>query len=277
MGNIYHQASLTIIAACGDNANAGLSGLHPHTRNLHQKSVTVIPPNEDRDDPGLAVVSTCNHCPVWTGFEAIHKPDDDEIDVSIWATHTWTVQERCLSRRCLVFTKGQVFWVCDGAIFCEESHFEPPKIYERDSTDTPLRIELWKQRGTTLAFKTIDGPLSRLTTTRQTFWQKYSRLVESYSNTQMSFSGDVFDAFQGIAEALGRISGEQFHWGHPKSRFSVSLAWSSPAYYYKLHRRTEKTTLPMTSLKTHVNLPSWSWMGWIGPVNVSVGDDKLET
>jgi len=57
---------------------------------------------------------------------------------------SWTVQERCLSRRCLVFTKGQVFWVCDGAIFCEESYFEPPKIYERDSTDTPLRIELWK-------------------------------------------------------------------------------------------------------------------------------------
>lgn len=80
------------------------------------------------------------------------------------------VQERCLSHRCLVFTQDQVYWVCDGALFCEESSFEPPRIYERDSMDTPLRVEIWKDESSTLAFKTIDGPLARLMTTRQTFW-----------------------------------------------------------------------------------------------------------
>lgn len=38
----------------------------------------------------------------------------------------------------------------------------------------------------------------------------------------MTGDGDVYDAFQGIAEALSRISGEHFHWGHPKSRLGMS-------------------------------------------------------
>ena len=276
MGRIYHEASLTIIAACGDNANAGLMGLRS-PRIFEQQAVTVIQPSEDHSGAGLALVTTCNSCPVWTGFRSEHHPNDDGIDISVWGTRAWTVQERCLSRRCLIFTPDQVYWVCDGALFCEESYFEHPTIYERNSMDTPLRVEIFKNKGSILSFKTIDGPLARLTTTRQTFWTQCASLVESYCRRNMTRDGDIHDAFQGILEALTRISGEDFHWGHPKSRLGMSLTWKSPAFYYKLRRRTAKTTLPMTSLKAQVILPSWSWMGWLGPVNFRVDDDTLET
>lgn len=143
--------------------------------------------------------------------------------------------------------------------------------------DTPLRIELWEPKSKTLAFKTIDGQLASMATTRKSFWGQYESLVENYCERDMTNHGDIYDAFQGIAEALGRISGENFHWGHPKSRLGVSLAWNSPAYYHKLRRRTTKTNLPMTSLDSRVAIPSWSWMGWLGAVQVLVGEEHLET
>ncbi|KAF2491599.1 HET-domain-containing protein [Lophium mytilinum] len=276
MGNIYRAALVTIIAACGANSNAGLSGLRPGSRSFVQEIVQLVPSDDDSVHAGLGLVTTCTARPAWTGWGQDQDSFHDDIDISAWNTRAWTFQERCLARRSLVFTPEQVFWVCDEAFFCEESSFEDPKLYKKGSFDMPLHVELYGSRFHPLAWKTIDGPLAQMTTTRQNFWTRYSLIVQEYSSRKLTCPGDIFDAFEKIEEAFHRISGETFQWGHPKSRFGVSLAWTSPSYIYTLLRRSATTTLPMTSLKKTVVLPSWSWMGWMGVINLGATDERLE-
>lgn len=81
MGNIYHEASVTIIAACGVDANAGLSGFRI-PRIFLQYTATAIPPSKNHSSAGLALVATCDSCPVWTGFGTRERSDENEIDKS---------------------------------------------------------------------------------------------------------------------------------------------------------------------------------------------------
>ncbi|KAK4215158.1 heterokaryon incompatibility protein-domain-containing protein [Rhypophila decipiens] len=276
MGNIYREANVTIVAACGPTADAGLNGLLPGSRTFKQEVVQVIDPEEDPVHGGLALVSTCSLAPPWTVKDQNHESKDGDLELSAWNKRAWTFQERALARRCLIFTPEQVYWSCDGGIFCEESHFEPPDLYQRGVFDLPLHINIFSPMNI-LGMKTLDGPLALDTTTRRSLWIKFQMAVDAYSRRLLTCLGDVHDAFGGLLEAFTAISDETFHWGHPRSRFELSLLWNSPAFSYRLKRRMAKTTLPMTKLGQNVILPSWSWMGWLGPVRVQVEDERLET
>lgn len=276
MGTIYRESNVTIVAACGPTAEAGLSGLWPGSRTFKQEIIQVVSPEEDPVHGGLALVSSCFSDPPWTVFHPNHQSWGEALESSDWNSRAWTFQERTLSRRCLTFTPEQVQWFCDGATFCEESHFEPPKLYEPGMFELPLHIQYF-HTNSIMSYKSIDGPLGQLTTNQRVLWTKFGGVVAAYTRRNMSYRGDVYDAFKGVLEAFTNISGEQFHWGHPRSRFELSLMWNPPSYVYDLYRRTEETTLPMTYLNKHVRLPSWSWMGWVGAVSVIIGDRRMET
>lgn len=274
MRKIYQESNATIVAACGDTANAGLSGLRPGTRTFKQQAVQVI---STKDDPllgGLALVSTCVSSPPWTPSHQGHSTHDEDLEWSAWSSRAWTFQEQVLSRRRIIFTPEQVHWTCDGAIFCEESHYEPPSLYERGVFDLPLHAQMYGGYHL-LSTKTINGYLARLTTNRQNLWNKFDMNVRTYTKRQMAYEGDIYNAFEGVLEAFTNLSGETFHWGHPRSRFALSLLWTA-ASYIQLRRRTAETTLPMTSLNKTVQLPSWSWMGWVGSIQFGVGQDRVE-
>jgi hypothetical protein len=72
MNQIYKQAILTVIAACGDDANAGLRGVFPGSR--------IIEP----------IIGCIDETPLVTAEEAV-----DEAN-TIWATRGWTFQEDIL-------------------------------------------------------------------------------------------------------------------------------------------------------------------------------------
>lgn len=272
MGTIYSSAFITIVAACGDGSDDGLNGLYPGSRTFQQQVVEVIPGK-------LGLVATCTSRPVWT--QNSHRMSAElrreDVDASTWSTRAWTYQERSLSRRCLIFTREQVFWACDGGIFCEESHFEHPDILKdlpRDEDDGPLRLDLADQTGGrgALAFKTINGILAKRSTTGRQLWQRYGRDVETYSSRNLSFLSDIHDAFRSALEAYTSLSGETFLWGHPKSQIGLSLLWQ-PTRNSTLYRRTMESYMGMDKSAT---FPSWSWMGWIGSVELSLGEEKLE-
>lgn len=189
----------------------------------------------------------------WDEFYALGLED---IDFSTWNSRAWTMQERALSRRNLIFTKEQVLWTCPQAYFCEESHFEVP--------DTRFR-HFNSQTVNNLGIITSSGSNS--------LWEYYRYLVERYSRRDMTFDGDVYNAFQAVVVGLERTSGERFLWGLPVSRFDLAISWDT---FHSLKRRTAVSKLPMTSLNVNVIFPSWSWMGWIGQVHCSVGDDRME-
>lgn len=272
MGLIYSCAFITIIGACGNGADDGLRGLRPGSRDFHQEAIEVIPGK-------LGLVATCSSRQVWT-----QKSDPmsaelrrEDVDASTWSTRAWTYQERSLSRRCLIFAEGQVFWACDGGIFCEDSHFEHPDVLkglERSENDGPLRMDLADTTGGrgALAFKTIDGILSKRWTTSRQFWQRYARDVETYSSRKMTMIGDVFNAFRSALEAYTKLSGEEFLWGHPKSQMGLSLLWQ-PTRNSTLYRRIIKDE---AAGHGGTYLPSWAWMGWVGAVEITLGEEKLE-
>lgn len=272
MGMIYSCAFITIIGACGRGAEDGLWGLRPGSREFHQEAVEVIPGK-------LGLVATCSSRQVWTQKSHPMSAElrREDVDASTWSTRAWTYQERSLSRRCLVFAEGQVFWACDGGIFCEESHFEHPDILkglEPSENDGPLRMDLADTTGGrgALAFKTIDGMLAKRWTTSRQFWQRYARDVETYSSRHLTMDADVYDAFRSALEAYTRLSGEEFLWGHPKSQIGLSLLWQ-PTRNSNLHRRE----VELESGKVGPYLPSWAWMGWVGAVELTLGEEKLES
>lgn len=270
---IYRSASFTIIAACGNNCSAGLAGLRSGTRKFEQMEVVVIPPSDHH--LGMSIVNTCKS---YRYPLDMFSRDEEDIDLAVWNTRGWTLQERVLSRRNLVFTEEQAMRICDGAYFCEESYFEHPRLENnsniRKVDETRLRWALFKKTASAASFQSIDGAV--LAISQERFWDKYKTLVTWYTKRSFTYPGDAFDGFRCITDALERLSGEKFLWGHPRSRFGLSLFWG-PANNMAPRRRNELTTLPMTNLDTNVTFPSWSWLGWMGRVHCSVGDDRRDS
>jgi hypothetical protein len=273
VGRIYSNAKFTIIAS-GMDADAGLPGFRPGTRTFQQEEVEVIP--SSAENPGLSLLTTCKR--QRTHWEETAQWTQEEIDSCKWNTRGWTLQERVLSKRSLMFAQDQVYWVCDGGIFCEESHFEHPgEDFLTSFMDTPLRFEFFPVGPlSTLAMKSLDGPLTSYTNTSKLVWKKYASLVRDHSRRDLTNPGDIYGSFRAISDAFSKLNNDNFHWGHPRSRFESSLSWRSGYSSVGLRRRLKPTTLKMTSLHEHVVLPSWSWMGWVGPVDFSVTDEKLE-
>lgn len=253
MSAIYLNASLTIVAASGKDCDAGLPGLRPGTRIYEQREVTVVEPSDQ--NPGLSVINTLKSHPR-TIARTMNRGEED-LERSVWRTRGWTMQETFLPSRMLVFTDNQVLWSCQQAYFAEETCFEIDQVrFEHFFPSTHKRALLRQQDGN-------SDP-----------WVVYESVVHNYMLRDISYGGDIYDAFRAIIDVMKVNTRDEFIWGLPCSRFDLALSWESR---YGLTRRTEVTTLPMTDLNEKVQLPSWSWMGWKGDVRCNVTDDRLET
>jgi hypothetical protein len=169
------------------------------------------------------------------------------------------MQEGALSRRMLIFTSEQVYWSCREATFCEESYLEDKLPRCGGFTYAPAE----QSRQPSIRYWDNDRDPRGV-------WKLYESLVADYTRRTFSHQGDVFDGFRALLQGLSSRSGEDFIWGLPRSRFEQGLAWTLHPFADNLRRRTELSTLPMTSLRIRVPFPSWSWMGWIGRVSIIV-------
>ena len=252
MATVYSSAFLTIVAASGDDANAGLPGFGSSNRLYEQQEVVVLPPTEQND--GLAVMNTLKAYP--SHWDEWYTRCKEDVDASKWSQRAWTMQEKALSRRPLVFTSEQVFWSCQQAYFCEESYFEVPRF----------RIKHF--------YPSVHGSaIHQLTDPNVDLWKLYKDLIHSYVLRDLTYEGDVHVACQGILDAMGKSTKPGFLWGLPLSRFELALAWES---FHGVGRRTALSTFPMTSLKKRTIFPSWSWMGWTGDVHCGISDVRRE-
>ena len=99
MGNIYSRALFTIVAASGTNANAGLPGVRPFSRDSTQRTECV---------QGIVLA---NELPQF----------EDVIKQSYWNTRGWTFQEKQLCKRHLIFCRTHVFFECNRTLCKEDS------------------------------------------------------------------------------------------------------------------------------------------------------------
>jgi hypothetical protein len=234
MDLIYSQATLTIVAAAGDNPNDGLPGISVRHR-TPQPSIRV------RD---MLLVSTFPH-PSWT------------VGKTKWASRGWTYQEQVLSKRLMVFTDCQVLYECEG-MHCAESRVLPLDVMHC-SSGTRLKTKV--PRGAFVDRQLGQDPLSIIS------------CISEFKTRQLTMSTDNLHALEGIFQVFSRakkpvhtlmgIPMSGYRRAGPKSSkmtkrtseqsFITGLSW----YHSCIAERLEC-------------FPSWTWAGWEGPINSSL-------
>jgi hypothetical protein len=194
MDAVYREAVLTIVAAAGDDCNHGLPGI--------------------RERQPISFVAH-------TGAMPLITTDRDVIQTMLsskWNKRAWTLQEKILSQRLLVFTPQLVFFYCHTALWREDIKLEDTEaeIYlnERELLDSQILDRS----------AASHGPI-------KAFTESYSPLVTTFVSRELSREEDALNAFSGVCRSLEPALGS-FRWGLPSRLFGVSLLWrvSLPDY-----------------------------------------------
>lgn len=220
MDRVYGNAFLTICAADDPDASAGLVGLNPSKRRFSQYI------EEYKAGVNLMV----SHL------------SETYIRRSNWNTRAWTFQERLLSRRCLLFTRGRVYFQCRATAMSEDI------IAEHGGAGWSVEL--------------VHAPLQMLADLHTRALRIYTRCVEMYTQRFLSRSGDILAAFSGITNMLGPHLDAEFIFGLPNSHFDWALLWE-PRHVLR-RRLHDAVTQNGITLKKNLKLPSWAWCGWIG-------------
>jgi hypothetical protein len=119
MDIIYGSADLTICAADGQDASAGLRAMRMNDHNGHQQMADCA--------PGVRLV--------------VSRPPEMYIKASKWNTRAWTFQERLLSTRCLIFTAGRVYFQCRSTGMSEDIYADREGAgWSLDFVDAPMQM-----------------------------------------------------------------------------------------------------------------------------------------
>ena len=238
MGTIYAASYLTIIAAQGENADAGLgriSGLpnkaeRPLEIKGRYKDVSLLP----------------------SRIRTVRETLQD----TTWSTRAWTFQEYLMSRRSVISTNDEVF-------------FHSQNMDVREAYRLHLLFpEFDTQHGgicksSMVTLNTPDAPaLTAIGISRDGLFQgtAFRSLIGDYSSRSSTYDGDRLDAFIGIAALFGpatTIEERTALSGLDQNDFAQALGWytdTSSARILKNHRKTRY-------------LPSWRWVGWTGKMS----------
>jgi Heterokaryon incompatibility protein (HET) len=190
MGEIYANSILTICICCGEDANYGIPGIEPGTRQTRQ--VAGIAGN------------------VLIGND-IHNSEDLR-DVK-WDTRGWTLQEKVLSQRKLQIYNTCVRWWCWHTITSEDEH---------------CRHVAWKPETTHQGmyfFKTEhDLVVSKIPTNPN--MDIYAFVVSDYTARYLTNQSDAESAIMGVLTAFEGLFRWKFVAGMPDTEMSAALLWA---------------------------------------------------
>ncbi|KIW87378.1 uncharacterized protein Z519_12014 [Cladophialophora bantiana CBS 173.52] len=225
MDSIYSLAELTVIAASGSGAHDGIAGLS-------------VPRKVDQDvcriSPTLALVTF---------------PTKNLYESSVYSHRGWTLQERVLSRRSLMFTEGQASWSCICADWTERLCLEPDSSGQGANSWTISRIHLG-------SYERVPAEYYRDFTRNH-----YKHLPRFYALKGFSHDSDALDAISGLLRRITHVTGVEFSWGHLLTpSFDQSLSWRKTTMEIK--RRDAMCPLRSSGSSYSVHFPSWSWLGW---------------
>ncbi|TVY24045.1 hypothetical protein LHYA1_G007083 [Lachnellula hyalina] len=218
MDQIYGHSVLTIAVAYGEGAEAGIPGVRPGSRSVMQRAETIQ--------------DICLANRPWSF--------DKSVGESKWNTRAWTFQERILTKRTLFITEQQMFFKCDHVAGCQAEDLDT-KLQARKPVTYPME-DTGKD--------TIPSRWSINIVT-------YQRTVESFVTRDLTYPGDMLNAFEGIAQKMRPIFRSKFLYGLPQTELEYCLLWE-PWGGHLRRRRDPETGKSM--------FPSWSWAGWMGPV-----------
>jgi hypothetical protein len=173
MNEVYDNAALTIIAAAGSHANAGLMGISPR-KGCPIEPTTIV----DREGGTTLKLAIC----LPSLSEIVRK--------STWNKRGWTHQEQCLSQRCLYFTDEEVFFSCSEKQWREG--------YFLDDMNSQAQIRTGPPWWTGNLREDLDPtPHNYLGKTSLNILD-YQSTVKDYSRRELSYPSDILNAFAGI-------------------------------------------------------------------------------
>ncbi|RYP47531.1 hypothetical protein DL768_006408 [Monosporascus sp. mg162] len=251
MDCIYEHATATIVAASCSDSSEGLPGVSTVSRETQPWAIS---------SDGTLLVSSM-------------VPASRVIADSVWSTRGWTYQEALLSRRCLVFSKQQVYFICRTMSSSESvNHSFTPlggfdDVHIRN-TSTVIHSSIFK------AIKKRENPLETT----------LGEHMAEFTQRDLRYEEDILRAFRGI---LNRQPWQSF-WGvpfptgsrwdstdkemdeaafydasadaqdnsklSPNAAFAVGLAWD--VYYQSQDRRRRRKG----------DFPTWCWASVLGRV-----------
>ena len=252
MDRIYRLAHLTIVSAAGADANAGLPGVNPKSRQPKQQRL---------DLRSLSLLVTNRSL--------------KDVAKSYWYSRGWTFQEFLLSRRLLIFTEEQALFICREAVWMEDT------VLEEESRSQIAAVQLPIELGILSAFQ-LNNLADK--SAFEVFEGIYSPAATIFAQRNLSRELDALDAFSGIQKALEPFLGP-FFWGLPIRLLWVGLCWEYmlPSELDAFCSSQRPDTIPQTRLqkkpgflsfelnsnvitnhryRRRPGFPSWTWAGY---------------
>ncbi|KAF2137428.1 uncharacterized protein K452DRAFT_361947 [Aplosporella prunicola CBS 121167] len=247
MNHVYENAILTLIAASGIDAEAGLPGVTSRTNFRFERKFSL--PTTD----GTLKAAICRPCLI------------EQIRASYWNTRGWTYQEMCLSRRHLYFTQDEVFFQGSGRDRREGYSLERIENLEL------LSKELWFRYSPPWWNNNVSwDPDPLLVPSLPYMGQDYNyssglnafaSAVSDYSIRELRYSEDILNAFTGIYRRFSKSKNGaereiNISQGIPAQFFPEALYWF-PAH----------STNSDDQINKRPGISTWSWASLIAPID----------
>ncbi|KAK5663275.1 hypothetical protein OQA88_3702 [Cercophora sp. LCS_1] len=229
---VYGNSLFTICAADGLNSSTGLRAAEGFLRDDSIQGA-----NDGESGPLSKDLGNGVRLMVTRSLEAT-------VDDSVWNRRAWTFQERVLSRRCLIFAEGCVYFQCRTTSCSQDVHTDGSnKGLSLDRANSPLRtLREFQQRP---------------------FWF-YLTYVRMYTGRELTKPRDVLAAFRGISWLLERYIQAPSLFGMPASHFDMALLWSPLAKIYPRQSGRCHPEDRSDRSEDSIGFPTWSWTGWMG-------------
>ncbi|KAH8646785.1 heterokaryon incompatibility protein-domain-containing protein [Xylariales sp. PMI_506] len=165
-----------------------------------------------------------------TAWLGVHTELEQHLASSTYRTRAWTFQEESLSRRALCFADGKVFFRCQKTTYYEDCVDD---VCERNPKNDAL------------------APILRRAGQRTMPIEDYGSILMLYTARVLTDQNDVLKAMAGIIRRFSEMMGCRFLEGLPTALFDNFILF---------HRRHGH-------LRRRTGFPSYSWTGWIGPID----------
>jgi hypothetical protein len=225
MGSIFANATFTIIAADGDNADDGIRGI------------------EGGSQPREVLQEIFEYCP---GKHMLGLTSN-MFEFSVWNRRGWTFQEKLFSRRKLILSNGMARWMCHCIEWSEDINAEAEEVTGLGYCENLSEVG---------AFVLRNAPDASFT--------EYAQLVNEYGETELTHDVDVLSAFSGITSSLSRSFVGGFYYGLPEMFFDLALLWQPTTPNMRRQNEGEHSEdfLPSWSWAGWKGARGYTHLGW---------------
>jgi Heterokaryon incompatibility protein (HET) len=222
MCDIYRQAYLTIVAANTARSSDGFWEIRPS-----QSSATKIPFWSATEELRW----------VWVLEEGWHEDDSEPIN-----TRCWTLQERLLSHRLVIFASHTIQLQC-----------QHDTVNLGDSLNIPTGFDPWRLPSS------LTYPLRQLEAkglTTEAIIETWKKVITNYSERKIKRVEERLVALSGLAETFNEVLENSYFTG----------LWSGPTLPSMLLWEACDAYPLKPRIPTYI-APSWSWVSYPTPIS----------